>query len=188
MRSITQIHKMVAIGDIVKFVESGDVEQLRSLLASNVKLLSEISSLADIETPLHIAAAQKQVDAVIALLDHGININAQNRAKHTALHIAAWNGAVAVAEVLVKRGANVDIATELKHTALILAAQKGSAEIVKMLVDANADVSAADDHGWTALHYACREGHSVIVQELCQAKKELVTQHLQELLSLTSSK
>ncbi|KXZ44528.1 hypothetical protein GPECTOR_66g256 [Gonium pectorale] len=63
-------------------------------------------------TPLHIAACEGYVKAIVALLQAGANIDAANKDGWTPLHIVAKNGHVKAIAALLQAGANIDAATK----------------------------------------------------------------------------
>jgi ankyrin repeat protein len=67
------------------------------------------------------------------LLEHGADINVQNRFGWTPLHFASINGALEVVRVLLEYGADVEAKGNNGKTALQEAAQRGHDEVVELL-------------------------------------------------------
>jgi ankyrin repeat protein len=86
------------------------------------------------------AAMSGRLEQVQALLDKGVNVNAQDRSGNTPLMAAALGGHVQVAKVLLEKGANVNAAAKGGLTALNKALQyawmgRGQLEVAKLLKD-----------------------------------------------------
>jgi ankyrin repeat protein len=117
--------------------------------ASSAQSSLSMQSTGDVDAPfegedwsaLHLAAAEGDVSAVLALLAHGARADAHVSSKvtpgHCPLHIAARFGH---AEVL----------------ALLLSAERGDPDI-------------QDTHGMSPLHYAAAHGHAACVEQLLNA-------------------
>ena len=67
------------------------------------------------------------------LLDHGADINVQNRVGRTPLHRASFNGALEVVRLLLEHGADVEAKNIVGETALQEAADRGHDNVVKLL-------------------------------------------------------
>jgi len=143
----------------------GDVATLRRLISSgaNVEDCSK-----DKRTPLLLAAAYGQQEAVVILSKAGANINVQDRGGDTALHWAARRGEAEVALFLIKHSAHIDVQNEDKETPLILAAAVGNSAIIQALIDSGANRELADEDGRTAKAWAEMNKHSDIVLQLDQ--------------------
>ncbi|XP_030843500.1 E3 ubiquitin-protein ligase MIB2 [Strongylocentrotus purpuratus] len=78
-------------------------------------------------TILHICAVNGHVEVmkvVMAIKDHGLDVNAKNVKADTALHLAAYKGYSHSIEFLVSQGADINLHGEHDHTALHLLAHK----------------------------------------------------------------
>jgi ankyrin repeat protein len=117
------------------------------------------------------AAERGDANAVTALLDQGVNVNAITEYGGGALHAAAQYGRAAIVEILLNRGADINLLTlENGWTALHFAAQKGYVSIVKLLLAHKSDVKIAGlRYRRTPLHYAAEQGHIEIVETLLAA-------------------
>jgi hypothetical protein len=67
------------------------------------------------------------------LLDHGADINVQNRANRTALHRASFNGALEVVCLLLEYGADLEAKNMIGETALQEAVDRGHDKVVELL-------------------------------------------------------
>ena len=90
-------------------------------------------------------------EAVRALLDEKIDVNAREGDGATALHWAVLRDDVAVVEALLGAGAEPDAANDYGVTALNLACTNRNAAVVGKLLDAGADPNAATSMGETPL-------------------------------------
>jgi uncharacterized protein len=84
-------------------------------------------------TPLHSAAAARNLAIVRALLEHGAPVNARQQQGWTALHAAAQHGDRAMVELLLKYGASPNAKNDDGLTPDELADEKGHLEIAERL-------------------------------------------------------
>ena len=91
------------------------------------------------------AAADQDREAVLALLDEGIDVNTARPDGVTALLWAAHRDDVELAERLLAAGADVNAADDHGVTALERAAENASLAMVETLLAAGADVDAGAD-------------------------------------------
>jgi len=99
-------------------------------------------------------------EAVRALLQKGVEIDAAQPDGMTALHWAARRDDVETAAVLLRAGARVTAATRYGILPLYLASVNGSAAMIDLLLKAGADANAATPGGETALMTAARTGRT----------------------------
>lgn len=85
------------------------------------------------ESVLRWSASSGETDIVTALLNKGVNINAQDPEGRTALHIAAEKGQVQVINILLAHGADVNIKDNQGQTALNRATEKDQKEAAQIL-------------------------------------------------------
>ena len=107
---------------------------------------------------------------VLALIDEGADMNAQNHDGKTALMTCIDEGHSDVAHFLLSRNVGMDVRDKHGYTALIRACHKGRRDIALALIDAGADVLAKSTFGITALLAA--ERHEPRQDELVQALLE----------------
>lgn len=85
-------------------------------------------------TPLHSAAAARQVEIARVLIAHGANVNAtQAESEFTPLHEAALNGDLEFARLLLEHGANVNAKMKDGKTPLGFALEQNKTEMVAFL-------------------------------------------------------
>lgn len=141
------------------------------------------------DTVLHIAAGQRAVETVDALLDAGATAGAKNWNGDTALMVAVqqlvWQNRPGDAEgtieaILEKAGYVHSRSTWSEETPLSFAASQGNTEVVKMLLAAGAPVNSpakkplfgyvregdAPTGFWSPLHAAAKRGDADMVSLL----------------------
>lgn len=111
---------------------------------------------------------REHIGVVQLLLNHGAEVNAQDRWGNTALTIASRNGHVETVRTLLDNGADIDAHDQRGSTALIVALLRGHAKVVQRLLDR--DVSINSPHGLKALGYAAFVGSYETVQTLLDRK------------------
>lgn len=105
---------------------------------------------------LRLAANSGHVERVLALLETGVDIDAEDSIEgSTALTLATWFSYEDVALALLENGADVNKPNGNGWTALHIAARDGYSGMVEMLVENGADLEARI-HGWTPLLLAAR--------------------------------
>ena len=118
------------------------------------------------EADLATAARVGDWAAVIALVDDGVDVNAEDLDGNRALHWAVRSDAAEAAGRLLESGA--DPAVENRHgvTPLYLAAENGNASIARLLIEAGADPNQVDRTGETILMIATQTGDAETVRVL----------------------
>ncbi|XP_030842383.1 E3 ubiquitin-protein ligase MIB2-like [Strongylocentrotus purpuratus] len=130
----------------------------------------------DGHTVLHICAVNDHVEVmkvVMAVKDHGLDVNAKNAKADTALHLAAHKGQSHSIEFLVSQGADINLQGRDDHTALHLLASTAGTDpsgikdtptlrkIRKRFRDCGVDNSAA-----AALCYMVLNGASIDLENV----------------------
>src|SRR2546425_400829 len=116
--------------------------------------------------PLVDAAKNAGKDALRALIQQGVNVNAAEADGTTALHWASYRDDVESADLLIRAGAKVNAANDLGVTPLWTASLNGSAAMVGRLLEAGANPNAALLAGETPVMVAARSGSPVVVEQL----------------------
>lgn len=115
---------------------------------------------------LYRAAGDGDTERVVALLDHGVDVNGRTGDDSYALNRAAVYNQVEMVRLLLDRGANPNVRNSEGDTPLICATKYagGHAEIVKLLVEGGTDLAIRDEDGKTALDYAKeQQQHEAVV-------------------------
>lgn len=147
--------------DILTAVETGDLEDVRRLLAADPSVVHARSLLGD--QPLHLAAFQDQQEVVEMLLGHGADINARGQRGWTPLHHAASSCSLDTAYVLIRRGADLNARDEQGYTLAYHAVNNqprdpyGATALLGLLLRAGADLD---------LHTAICLGMTAVVRDL----------------------
>ena len=110
------------------------------------------------DVPLIDAVRSADADAVRALLERSIDVNAPAADGATALHWAVHRDDVELVALLIDAGAVVTTTNRYGVQPLSLAAVNGNAAILERLLDAGADPNTSLPGGETALMTAARTG------------------------------
>ncbi|XP_060549821.1 B-cell lymphoma 3 protein [Pantherophis guttatus] len=106
-------------------------------------------------TPLHLAVASCSRDIVLALLDHGADVDAVDiKSGRSPLLHAVENNNLDMVELLLQHGANVNAQSYGGNTALHTASGRGLLDMLRLLVRNGADGSLKNYHNDTALMVA----------------------------------
>ena len=106
------------------------------------------------ETPLHIAAADADLERAEELIDGGADLDAPDASGATPLMLAIQSAAAEIAEKLIWAGADALAADADGLTAAHFAARENLPDLMPLLLDIGADFSAAANDGTTPLHLA----------------------------------
>jgi ankyrin repeat protein len=168
MAAMLSAASLVAAGGdlrLVKAVEQGDKDAVRSLLAEKVDVNS---AQPDGATALAWAAYRDDLETADLLIRAGADVNAANVNGITPLALACGNRSAVMVDKLAKAGANPNAAQKWSgETAFMTCARTGNVEAVKSLVSAGADVNARESkQQQTALMWAVAQGHPAVVRLL----------------------
>ncbi|XP_007433269.1 B-cell lymphoma 3 protein [Python bivittatus] len=106
-------------------------------------------------TPLHLAVGTSSRDIVLALLDHGADVDAVDiKSGRSPLLHAVENNNLDMVELLLQHGANVNAQSYGGNTALHAASGRGLLDMLRLLVRNGADGSLKNYHNDTALMVA----------------------------------
>lgn len=136
---------------------------LRPLIFGFALAAASSSVLAGAYDDLIAAVYRDDTNAVMDLVNRGMDVNSVDPAGNTLLHVAARNGNNALVEALIKQKANPNARNRVGDTPLALAAYNGNKAAIDTLLTAGAQINSA---GWTALHYAVFAEHPEIVAHL----------------------
>src|SRR5262245_10656532 len=128
-------------------------------------LLTVAAAAAGRAVPLAEAVKHRDLDAVRALLQQHVDVNAPEPDGTTALHWAAHQGDADAVDLLLRAGAQ-SAANRYGATPLALAAANGNGAVVERLLKAGADPDTAAPGGETVLMTAARAGRLDAVRAL----------------------
>lgn len=152
--SFNPIHRHNNLGPQYYAAKLGLTQVLEFLRCNGVDLHAKY----DGASLLHVSAMNGRVSTVNYLLNHGVDVHADDGEFGGAIVVAAAspqsNEAEAIINLLIKRGAYVGSKDGCGMSALHFAARNGVIEVIKLLLDAKADVNDKSNFGQTPLHLA----------------------------------
>src|SRR5262249_1109286 len=134
-----------------RFRCSGGGGLMRTLIPLVAVLLTAARGVAGERSPLLDAAKNADTEALRALVQKHVNVNAADADGTTALHWASYRDDLASADVLIRAGARVNATTDLGVTPLWNACLNGSEAMVRRLLEAGANPNTALLGGETPL-------------------------------------
>lgn len=153
--------------DIFEAAAVGDTARLKGHLLARPAAVNALSP--DGWSPLHLAAAFANPDAVRTLIEHGGDINQRSKnAQHNIpLHAClALSKNIEIAELLLAQGADPDAKETGGFTPLIQAAVAGRRDLVDLLLSYGASAQTSCDWGKTPAVYARERGHNELAAYL----------------------
>lgn len=97
---------------------------------------------------------------MLALLERGAFVNAQNVNGQTPLHIACQKRSADLVRILLDAGADVNLSDVRFDAPIHLACQGGSLEVLHMVMEKSLCKMGCEGHrGNSLLHYAAQFGH-----------------------------
>lgn len=156
-------------GSVAKFhnaVQAGDVNAVRTMLASNSSLATSLDEHK--YQPIHLLDMECNEDILDLLLANGADINARNDEGVTLLHIVTDPDAI---DLLVRRGADIETKDIRGWTPLIEQAnnQDNGPDVVAALLAHGANPNATGSNGETPLSFARETGDEEFIKVLISA-------------------
>ena len=109
-------------------------------------------------------------EVLLAIIDHGADVNATNKHNRTVLIIACKERHEDAIHLLLKAGSDTNIADKNGDTCLMYAVDGHfSKEVLQAIIDQGADVNATNKYSRTALTLACKKRHEDAIHVLLQA-------------------
>jgi ankyrin repeat protein len=134
-------------------IDDNDIESLAFALSAGV----DPNYFNGNEYPIHHALRTGHLNAAIALVKGGADINTRSKGS-TALHVAAYKGYTPFCKLLIKNGADVNEKnSQSGNTPLLYAMRNGKVETAKELINMSADPLIANNFGDTPLMEAIND-------------------------------
>ena len=123
------------------------------------------------DSPLHLAASQRDESFAAILLEAGADPDRRNLQGLAPLHLAAIRADTATAKLLIASGADPDARDNGGATPLHRAARHEHQAVATILLRAGADPDIRDSRGWTAWQWAAElgSGHGPTIAALLEA-------------------
>jgi ankyrin repeat protein len=149
-------------------IQMGSAELVKRLLQTGHSSVDEKHHISG-QTPLHVSAAEGQVETAKVLLGHKADLKSKDTWGFTPLHVALLNNHLAMANFLIKKGADVNAVTEKRMTALHFAVRLNYEErdytaylaVLDQLIRRGADVNAKNENMETPLYHAVFQGRDI---------------------------
>jgi ankyrin repeat protein len=165
------------LGQFQGIMSPGHRECIFLLLKAKANV--EFRKMGNGDTAFTLAARRNDLEAAVALLDAGSDINAYDKEGKTALLYTLEEGRKEMRDMLLARGADVNYAErDDNFGALMRAAEWGDVELAKILLDKGANVNAAGL--WdrrTSLMRAAQRNNMDLVKLFCDKGANLDASH-----------
>ncbi|XP_044260060.1 poly [ADP-ribose] polymerase tankyrase [Tribolium madens] len=139
-------------------------------------------------TPLHLAAGYNNVEVAEYLLEHGADVNAQDKGGLIPLHNASSYGHLDIAALLIKYNTVVNATDKWGFTPLHEAAQKGRTQLCALLLAHGADPFLKNQEGQTPMDLSSAEDVRCLLQDAMASQQGVPTAPPSRPLSVVSSK
>ncbi len=159
---------------IFELARKGNVEELRTLLETNLELVQCIDK--EGSTPIHQAARFNKSDVIEMLIAAPFyaDINCKDYNESTPLHWAAVHGAIEAILILCKNGAQINIRDRYGKGPLHLAIVKRCYRGANVMLLYGADINYKRADGSSAFHIACELGDLPTIEWLVTKDKVMV--------------
>ncbi|EHU2111735.1 ankyrin repeat domain-containing protein [Acinetobacter baumannii] len=121
------------------------------------------------EYPLHMAAANDDIQLIKHILSQKTLINARDETGSTALMVATRANNIHAAHMLIEAGADVNAKDNIQDSPYLYAGAQGYLKILRMTLMHGADLKSTNRYGGTALIPAAERGHVETVRTLIAA-------------------
>lgn len=194
------IHKTNHVGDTAFYIalKKHDLQILKELLKYNVGISNEfyhalndknyneadtiielgikINDLYYNEKPIVWSFIEKnKIDAIMYMLDNGLNPNQQDDGNQTSLMISSAYSSTNVVQKFIEIGAALETRSLYGETALFYAVLKNNKDTTALLLNLGANPNVINSAGVTPLIYAVQSGNVEIVKILLEKNAEKST-------------
>lgn len=121
------------------------------------------------EYPLHMAAANDDIQLIKHILSQKTLIDARDETGSTALMVATRANHIHAAHMLIEAGADVNAKDNIQDSPYLYAGAQGYLKILRMTLMHGADLKSTNRYGGTALIPAAERGHVETVRTLIAA-------------------
>lgn len=121
------------------------------------------------EYPLHMAAANDDIQLIKHILSQKTLIDARDETGSTALMVATRAKNIHAAHMLIEAGADVNAKDNIQDSPYLYAGAQGYLKILRMTLMHGADLKSTNRYGGTALIPAAERGHVETVRTLIAA-------------------
>ncbi|EYD50104.1 ankyrin repeat family protein [Acinetobacter baumannii 25493_4] len=121
------------------------------------------------EYPLHMAAANDDIQLIKHILSQKTLIDARDETGSTALMVATRANNIHAAHMLIVAGADVNAKDNIQDSPYLYAGAQGYLKILRMTLMHGADLKSTNRYGGTALIPAAERGHVETVRTLIAA-------------------
>ena len=157
--------------------QSGDVEQVESLLSDSVHSQQEIVD------GLLSASKNGHNNVVKLIIQRCGHVNSTDDNDQSALIVASQHGHSEVVKTLIEHGAQVDMQDINGMSSLMFASQNGHNDIVKIILNNESQVNLQNNEGWSALMFASWNCHVETVEILLKFGAHVETDFVSKLSS-----
>lgn len=140
---------------LILAVQTGNMDVIQELLSSMSKEQLAYKKPPDDNTALHYAIFNRNMDILKIFIDHGVNLNLQNKNLQTALHFATEAENEPIVKLLCTSGADPDIIDKDHQTPIHIATARSYHKIVDILSEKfKASIMNRTKDGSTLMHLA----------------------------------
>lgn len=154
---------------VVLFLDLRDAARLERAL----RRLQDRFPANDKSSPVQIAIAGSDIEALTQLASDGVSLETQDAFKRTPLQLAAELGDVEVVDFLIANGVDVNQVNTNGDTAVLFAATSGYDNIVRRLWQAGADVRLSHQK-YTPFQLMAQAGKRQLFDELIAAYPDII--------------
>lgn len=140
---------------LILAVQTGNVDVIQELLTALSKEQLAYKKPPDDNSALHYAIINKNTDILKIFIDHGVNLNIQNKNLQTALHFATEAENEPIVKLLCTSGADPDVIDKDHQTPIHIATARSYHKIVDILSEKfKASIMNRTKDGSTLMHLA----------------------------------